>query len=231
MATRDIPDSSSIRDQYPSNSYKSRDKAQYEVEEPADIPDKKEVRKVTDARVRKQGLVRRIAKSIVEDSIETAKERAIEDIIVPGFKTLIFDTITEMFDVMLFGGGGERPFRGSDRRYGNSRKSDRTSYSDYYQGGSKRGASRGAQESSRYLYEPDDIIVDTRTEARNVLDELDYTIRKYGQASVADFYDIVGVTGDWTDNQYGWTNLRGATIKPVRDGFMIVLPRTQVLKD
>lgn len=228
MATRDIPDSSSIRDQYPSNSYKSRDKAQYEVEEPADIPDKKEVRKVTDARVRKQGLVKRLAKSIVEDSIETARERAIEDIIVPGFKSLIFDTITEIFDVMLFGGGGERQFRGSDRRYSNSRKSEKASYSDYYQNGGSRREGRSRRDS---LYEPDEIIVDTRTEARNALDELDFTIRKYGQASVADFYDIVGVTGDWTDNQYGWMNLRGASIKPVRDGFMIILPRTQVLRD
>ncbi len=230
MATREIPENSSIRDQYPSNSYKSRDQATYEADAPADIPEKKEVRKVADARVRKQGLVKRLAKSIIEDSIETAKERAIEDIIVPGFKALIFDTITEMFDVMLFGGGGERPFRGSDRRYSSSRKQDRASYSDYYQnGGSRRNEGRNARRES--LYEPDEIIVDTRVEARNALDELDYTIRKYGQASVADFYDIVGVTGSWTDNQYGWTNLRGASIKPVRDGFMIMLPRTQVLKD
>ena len=229
MATRQIPESSDIHDKYPSNSYKQRDANSAENDnDPVDISEKKEVRKVADARVRKQGLVKRIAKSIVEDSIETAKERAIEDIIVPGFKSLIFDTITEMFDVMLFGGGGERPYRASNRRYGNSNRSEKTSYSDYYQNGSRRGDPRRRRES---LYEPDEIIVDTRTEARNALDELDYTIRKYGQASVADFYDIVGVTGDWTDNQYGWTNLRGASIKPVRDGFMIVLPRTQVLND
>ena len=222
---REIPDSSSMREKYPSNSYKSRDKAQYEVEDPTDIPDKKEVRKVTDARVRKQGLVKRLTRSIIEDSIETARERAIEDIIVPGFKALIFDTVTEMFDVMLFG-GGDRPYRATERRY-NNRQDSKPSYSDYYRD-SNRKYSRSRRES---MYEPDEIIVDTRVEARNALDELDYTIRKYGQASVADFYDIVGVTGDWTDNQYGWTSLRGATIKPVRDGFMIVLPRTQVLKD
>lgn len=230
MATRQIPNNSSIQDKYPSNSFKSQEqqKEAIKTSEDSDIPEKKEVRKVTNARVQKQGLVKRLAKSIIEDSIETAKERAIEDIIVPGFKALIFDTITEMFDVMLFGGGGERPFRSSADRRISSRRQEKTSYSDYYDKGSRRG-SRG--DRREVFYEPDEIIVDTRTEARNALDELDYTIRKYGQASVADFYDIVGVTGDWTDNQYGWTNLRGASIKPVRNGFMIVLPRTQALRD
>ena len=231
MATRQLPDSSDIQDRYPSNSYKQRENNTNTVmhsDESTDIPEKKEVRKVADARVRKQGLVKRLAKSIVEDSIETARERAIEDIIVPGFKGLIFDTITEMFDVLLFGGGGDRPYYSSNRPHFNSRRQEKTSYTDYYRDGSRRADVRGRRES---LYEPDEIIVDTRTEARNALDELDFAIRKYGQASVADFYDIVGVTGDWTDNQYGWTNLRGASIKPVRNGFMIILPRTQVLKD
>ena len=230
MATRQLPDSSDIRDKYPSNSFKNKEQETeaVEVSEDTDIPKKKEVRKVTHARVQKQSLFKRMAKFIIEDSIETAKERAIEDIIVPGVKSLIFDTITEMFDVVLFGGGGERPFRSSGGRYGGSRRREKTSYSDYYDKGSKRN-SRG--EFRELSYEPDEIIVDTRTEARNALDELDYTIRKYGQASVADFYDIVGVTGDWTDNQYGWTSLRGASIKPVRNGFMIVLPRTQALRD
>ena len=47
----------------------------------------------------------------------------------------------------------------------------------------------------------------------------------------ADFYDIVGVTSEFTDNKYGWTSIRKAGIKPVREGFLIVLPRTRVLDD
>ena len=79
--------------------------------------------------------------------------------------------------------------------------------------------------------DPDDIILDTRAEAHMVLDEMDAIIYKYGQASVADYYDVVGVTSEWTDNRYGWTSLKNASIKPVRDGFMLVMPRTHVLDD
>jgi hypothetical protein len=43
--------------------------------------------------------------------------------------------------------------------------------------------------------------------------------------SVADFYDLVGVDGTYTDNKYGWTNIRNAYVNRVRDGYVIKLPR------
>ena len=50
-------------------------------------------------------------------------------------------------------------------------------------------------------------------------------IETYQMVSVADLYDLVGVTGDYTDNKYGWTNLRNAKVVRVRDGYMIDLPK------
>ena len=48
----------------------------------------------------------------------------------------------------------------------------------------------------------------------------------YGLVRVADFYDLVGVTGNYTDNKYGWTNIRSAEIVRLRDGgYVIKLPR------
>ena len=43
--------------------------------------------------------------------------------------------------------------------------------------------------------------------------------------SVADFYDLVGVSGNYTDNKYGWTDIRNASVIHVRDGYMIKLPK------
>ena len=172
--------------------------------------------------------MKRFGKSIIEDGIETAKERALNEIVVPGIKSLLFDTVTDILDSMLFGGTEGGP-RGSQRRSESRRRSDRTSYSDYYERRSNGG--RRAYESEGRSYEPDDVILNTRADAREVLEELDFIIRKYGQASVADLYDLVGITGVWTDNQYGWTSLRSATIRPIRDGFMLVMPRTHLLDD
>jgi hypothetical protein len=43
--------------------------------------------------------------------------------------------------------------------------------------------------------------------------------------SVADLYDLVGVTGNYTDNKYGWTDIRSASVIRVRDGYMLKLPK------
>ena len=66
-------------------------------------------------------------------------------------------------------------------------------------------------------YEYDDIIIESRGDAELVLDQLEEIISTYGVASVADLYDLVGITGrSYTDNKYGWTDIRNA--KVVRTG-------------
>ena len=51
-------------------------------------------------------------------------------------------------------------------------------------------------------------------------------IDQYGEATVADFYELVGVTGNgYTDRSYGWKDLKQAYISRVREGFLFNLPR------
>ena len=73
----------------------------------------------------------------------------------------------------------------------------------------------------------DDIILETRWEAEEVLSHMIDLIENYGVASVADLYELVGITGSFTDNKYGWTNLSSATVSRVRDGYLINLPNAQ----
>lgn len=221
MARRIIESGDTIEDikkKIPSNSYAKRDSKKDEKEP------KQVTQVVTNAKVRKQGFVRKLAGAIVEDSVENARQRAFGEIVVPGFKALIFDTLTEVLSIMLFSDTRDSRYRGNGGR-GIPRRGERTSYRDYYDRKDKRESYRDIP------FDPDDIVVDTNAEAHMVLDEMDHIIEKYGQASVADFYDVVGVTSDWTDCRYGWTSLRNASIKPVRDGFMLVMPRTHVLED
>lgn len=204
-----LPKPNELEKKFPSNSYSKEE------------PEQKEIKQVTTAKVRKQNALQRLGKAIVEDSIENAKERAFGDIIVPGFKTLIFDTFTEILSIMLFNesGGAYRPRTGAPKR------GDRTSYRSYYDKGVKK------YETHDIPFDPDTIIVSTLSEAHQVLDELANIISTYGQASVAEYYDIVGISSNWTDNRYGWTNIHSASIKPVRDGFELIMPRPHVLED
>ena len=54
---------------------------------------------------------------------------------------------------------------------------------------------------------------------------MDELVESYGVVRVADLYDLVGLTGNFTDNKYGWTNVKNAQIVRVRDGYMIKMPR------
>lgn len=234
MATRDIPKdredqteelSSILRQTHPGNSYKQRDKAAEIEVESKDSDKPRKTRQVVKAKVKKQGLIRKFTRYIFEDTIESAKERTLSDVIKPGLQSLLFDTGTELLSLIIFG-GSEEAFRSSRRGVG-GRRSERTSYDKYYRDKDRKSAQKASYRDAAYM--PDDIILDTNAEAREALTELDYHIREYGQASVADLYDIVSITSDWTDNRYGWTSLRGASIKPIREGFLLVLPRTHVL--
>ena len=69
------------------------------------------------------------------------------------------------------------------------------------------------------------IILESRGEAEDVLERMDELIATSQVVSFADFYDLVGVSGNYTDNKYGWTDIRNASVIRVRDGYMIKLPK------
>ena len=110
---------------------------------------------------------------------------------------------------------------GSSR--GKSSASSRVSYRKYYDDRERRDS--GSSNHTRSGYEYDDIIIENRGEAEDVLSRMDELIDQYGLVSVADLYDLVGINGNYTDNKYGWFNIRTASVVRVRDGYMIKLPK------
>ena len=63
------------------------------------------------------------------------------------------------------------------------------------------------------------------SEADYVIKHMKEIIELYGYVTVSDFYDLVGITGNYTDNKYGWTNIRNAEVIRVSDGYLIKLPK------
>ena len=98
------------------------------------------------------------------------------------------------------------------------------SYSSYYND-RDRDKPRQVSKRNRARHNFDDIILESRGEAEEVLSHLVDLTEDYGMASVADLYDLVGVTSNFTDNKYGWTNVADGYIDRTRDGYCIRLPR------
>ena len=69
-----------------------------------------------------------------------------------------------------------------------------------------------------------DYIFETRTTAEKTLDDMIETLELYKVVTVADLATLMGVTGTYTDVNYGWTDLSKARISRVRLGFAISLP-------
>ena len=67
-----------------------------------------------------------------------------------------------------------------------------------------------------------------RVDAERVMDMLQAQIDQEGNASVADFYGLIGVDTQYQDHKWGWTDngeLRNMTIRPNHGAYVIVMPQ------
>ena len=71
----------------------------------------------------------------------------------------------------------------------------------------------------------DDLIFENREDADEVLSTLNDLLNRYPSVSIADLKDLVGITGRYTDNKYGWTDIRQAYIERTRDGYILRMPK------
>ena len=58
----------------------------------------------------------------------------------------------------------------------------------------------------------------TRYEAATILDAMTQHCNTYGQVTLADYYKLIGQTPTNVDDDYGWTDLSGATISEIASG-------------
>ena len=173
---------------------------------------RKKQEKVVQGKVRrkKKSEVRKWKDIFISEDVEDVKSYIIMDVIVPTIKNTILDTVS----MCLFVDTAKR-----------SRSHNTFSYNRDYSSASRSGRTNRRNTTSS-LYDFDDIIFDSRGEAEDVLDHMGEIMDAYnGVVTVADFYALAGVTGTWTDDNYGWTNLSRATVQRTRDGFIINLPK------
>lgn len=202
------PNIDTIYNNLPDNSHKARVENKQATEG-------KRAEKVVHGKVKtKKNEMRRLTDIFISEDVANVKSYILMDVLVPSIKKAIYDIVVNSLDMSLFGG------RGNSKRP----TADKVSYRDY-NGVSRRDdrSCNSNRTSTGYSY--DDIILDTRGEAEAVLLRMDELMEQYEIVRVADLYDLVGITGEYTDNKYGWTNIRNAEIIRVRDGYKIKMPR------
>lgn len=200
-------------DDYKPNSYKTRELSRKDISK-----DHKKVSKIVTGLVKtkKKSDARKIADVFIPDDISKVKEYVVLDVLIPTLKKTISEIVREGIDMILYGEAGR------------TRKSDvpasRISHTNYNSiSNNDRRSYRSTTSRSTYSY--DELVLETRGEAEAVMMQMDEIIASYGFARVGDLYDLVGVTGDYTSEDYGWSDIRSASIVRLRDGYHLKFPR------
>lgn len=206
------------------------------------IKDEKKKGQDGSATKEKLSLGKRLRKSLFNGSKDDIRDSFTEDILFPSIRDFIVDSIYNTVDVLIFGrgeGGGYRG-RGRYRSYGRAatRESDRyidgpTRYAKESRNAREHGRSRT---SSRYVFE-NVIFHDTDTmsaieKADRVREALLQELYKSGKVTVYDFYDEAELTGEFTDQEWGWTDFGPGNdigFLPTSDGISLVLPEPKYL--
>lgn len=199
--------------EYPGNSKKSK-----KAEKP------ESVEKVVSGEivVRKKPLGRRLAESFNGDDSRSVGQYVLFDIIIPEVKRIISDVVSQGVERLLFGDNARSRSSGGDGRR-------RTAY-DRYHDNKKRDDQPHLSRAARTTHDFRDIVVRERGEAERVKDGLIEYLDLYDQVPLTVFYDLIGVSGSFQDEEWGWYDLRGIRVLPARGGgYMFDLPRPEHL--
>lgn len=208
--------------EYPSNSQQRR---------PAPAPDKpKTVEKIVTGNVtmRKPTLGKKARELFLSGSAQSVWGYVAYDILLPALKDTLADVVIGGVERSLFGDSrGPR-----SRSMGSGPSFGQTNYGNFSKSPSGRYAKDDRQVSrrARSTHSFGEIVLDTRAEADQVLMLMTELVDTYGQATVNDLYSALGVTGEFTDVTYGWTDLMDARVIRRNYGYILDLPPTEVLE-
>lgn len=196
---------------YPSTTLKSKESEETHAE------------KITRGGViqKKKSTGKRIAESLITEDGKSVKDYVIFDVIIPAVKDMIASAIGAATDLFIYG----KDSSGHRRRSGSG--PNVISYDRMYS-----GSGSSSKRVSRDAYAIDILSFSERGDAERVLDELRDQINRYGKVSVFYYYDICGLTAEYTMRNYGWTDLDYACIERERGGnggYYIDLPRPEKL--
>ena len=205
--------------QYRSNSNASKS---------VDIPEKHIERIATGKKV-KQSAGSKFLSEFLADDIHSIKDYILWDVLMPAFKNAISDTVTNGIDMLLFG---------QTRTRGSNTIKRITPYSSMYNGVSSNRVVKyndiqqeSARRQSRGLagYSYQEVVLQTRPEAEDVLAHMRLYLDRYNVVSVSDLYDAVGEVPEMMDTKWGWTDLSGARVERCSEGFILRMPRVEAL--
>lgn len=163
--------------------------------------------------------------SEVAKSFQSAWDYVLSEVLLPAARDMFYDGIVAGTGKMVY--QEDRPRTSGPRGLSQS-KGSYTSYNRY----SNRKAPIGDPDEPRRItkraratHDFDEIVLTTRKEAEDVLDAMFEHLLEYDVATVSDLYDKLGIQPQYTDDNWGWTDIRGSGIRRIRGGYILEFPQ------
>lgn len=203
-------------DQFPPNSAKSK--------QTAPPPQEKKLEPVVQgAKRRKKPLGKQFRETFLSGDGKSAGDYVFRNVLIPAARDTLYQAGSQLIERIIFGDSRQRRTPGMSGHA--------TGHVQYDKVRTNSPPPSGMSSRARATHNFDEIILDNRGDAEHVLEQLMDVVDQYDQASVADLYFLVGERADHTDHKWGWTDLRGARVMPMRGGgYLLDLPRPEPLQ-
>lgn len=220
-------------EEFPPNSSKSKESEPIE-EEPK--PDK-QIEKVISGDVvrKKKPLGRRLRETFITGDSQTVVQYIFAEVVIPAAKDMLADAATSGVERLLFGEGSSTR-RGSRTR---NRSGGYYNYSSRYSSTPQKNRDRRPpwqedrprpiSKRARTTHDFQEIILNTRSEAETVIERMFDLTEQYETATVSDLYDLLGIQAQYTDNKWGWYDVRDFHVRRVREGYLLDIPKPEPL--
>jgi hypothetical protein len=172
------------------------------------------------AREQKEPLGKKLKRIFLSEDIDNVGSYVFIEVLVPALKDLCAKLIENTVNIALFGNGA-RPLN-----RGNNQQRSAALYWNSSVGQTRPFASQQRSSVPKSSNNFRDLIYDTKAEAERVLDSMVELISTYGVCTVQDLYSLSNMeSNNYTNNDFGWMDLKGSRIIRVRDGWLLELPK------
>lgn len=202
----------------PSNSNKLKELRDRQM---ADRPHAKTIAKLDIPEKPKEGAGKRFIRLFLAEDVDDVGDYLVKDLIIPGVKDVFFNFLWALF--------------WGDRRAGS--RSDRISYDKKFKSSDSSrirdiGSSRRDKDDRKPEFDINNLTHNSKTKLEEIMREMQIYLDNYPDKGVPLAYlkECFGLTGDFTDEYIGWSNLDTMRIRPTSGGkWRLILPNPERL--
>lgn len=168
----------------------------------------RKLQQVATPRQRKETLADKVSGIFFSEDAATVGDVIWNDYIIPGIKNAALSAL----EMLLFGNRGG--YRGGRSH---------VPYNRYYESGNGSSSSSrrvaNTDRTSRFDYSEYEFR--DLGEVNHVITEMEELVREDGYARVTDLNQLIGISGKFTDNKWGWNDCRDFGYKRTASGYIL----------